>query len=880
MAEPEPSLQDAIRDRYLLERELGRGGMATVYLARDLKHDRPVALKVLHAHLASALGPERFLREIKLAARLQHPHILSVHDSGEAGTPGRSPSLWFTMPYVEGESLRDRLKRNGQLPVEDAVRITGEAAQALDWAHQHGIIHRDIKPENILLTRDGNVLVGDFGIARALASGAVQPGGVTEERLTETGLSLGTPAYMSPEQAAAERTLDARTDVYSLGAVLYEMLTGEPPFTGPTAQAIIAKRMSTSATPVRVVRPDVPEHIAAAVAKALARAPADRFNSAGALSRALNTPRVAKSDTHRIARFSAIVVVFVLLAAAAWNLYDRFHQSRAPAPDSRLTQIAVLPFENLGDTSDAYFADGVTDAVRGKLAVLPQLQVIARSSSNLYKKTSKSPGQIGRELGVQYLLTGTVRWDKPRAGQSRVQVDPELVQVATSSARWQQPFDATISDVFQVQADIASRVAQALDLALGESERRAIAEPPTANLAAYDAFLRGEELSNAVSIYEPVTIRAAVPFYQRAVKLDSTFALAWAQLSRALSLLHYNVAPNPGEAAASRAAAARAVALAPTRPEGRLALGDYYINVPKDADSALQQYALGRRLSPDDAELLTAAARAEQSLGRWEEALASITRAQIIDPRSSATAWRQAQALVFLRRYPQALAAVDHALALFPSSLTLLQQKAMVYLAQGDLSHAREVIRSTPGDIAPATLAAFMGTYWDLYWVLDEQQQRLLLSLTPREFEGNRGAWALVLAQTYWLRGDRRRSRAYADSALATFESQLRATPADGQLHTILGLALAYAGRARDAVREGERGTTLLSLSKDGYNGPYLQHQLVRIYLLIGDRDRAIAGLEPLLKVPYYLSPGWLRIDPTFDPLRGDPRFQRLARKQ
>jgi serine/threonine protein kinase/tetratricopeptide (TPR) repeat protein len=877
VAEREPSLQDAIRDRYVLDRELGRGGMATVYLARDLKHDRLVALKVLHPHLAAVLGPERFLREIKLAARLQHPHILSVHDSGEAGTSGSgNRRLWFTMPYVEGESLRDRLRRDGQLPVEDAVRITGEAAQALDYAHQHGIIHRDIKPENILLTRDGNVLVGDFGIARALASGgAVPPGGVTEERLTETGLSLGTPAYMSPEQAAGERTLDVRTDVYSLGSVLYEMLTGEPPFTGPTAQAIIAKRMSTSATPVRIVRPDVPEHIAAAVAKALARTPADRFDSAGALSRALHRPHSARLDTRRIARFSALALGLVLLAVAAWNLYGRFHQSRVPAPDSRLTQIAVLPFENLGDTSDAYFADGVTDAVRGKLAVLPQLRVIARSSSNLYKKTSKSPSEIGRELGVQYLLTGTVRWDKTRAGQSRVQVDPELVQVATSSTRWQQPFDATISDVFQVQADIAGRVAQALDLALGETERRSIAAPPTANLAAYDAFLRGEELSNAVSIYEPVTIRAAVPFYRRAVMLDSSFALAWTQLSRALSLLHFNVAPNPPEAAESRAAAMRAVTLASTRPEGRLALGDYYINVPKDADSALQQYALGRRLSPDNADLLTAEARAEQGLGRWEEALASITRAQIIDPRSSNTAWRKAQALVYLRRYPEALAAVDQALALFPSSVTLIQQKAMVYLAQGDLPRAREVIRSPPEDIAPATFVAFMGTYWDLFWLLDEPQQRLLLSLAPREFEGNRGVWGLVLAETYWLRGDRYRCRAYADSAIPDFERQLQKTPADGQLHAVFGLSLAYAGRARDAVREGERGTTLMA--KDAYNGPYVQHQLARIYLLIGDRDKAIARLEPLLHVPYYLSPGWLRIDPTFGPLRGDPRFQRLA---
>jgi serine/threonine-protein kinase len=304
LADTESDLEEALRDRYVLKREIGRGGMATVYLARDLKHDRLVALKVLHPDLAVTLGPQRFLREIKLAARLQHPHILSVHDSGEA-----AGQLWFTMPYVEGESLRDRLKRDGQLPVDDAVQITREAAQALDYAHQHAIVHRDIKPENILLTRDGNVLVADFGFARALGA---------DEQLTATGVSVGTPAYTSPEQAAGERTIDHRSDVYSLACVVYEMLAGEPPFTGPTAQAIIAKRFSTVATPVRVLRPDVPEHIEQAITTALARIPAGRFPSTGEFARALKaSPLSSKADTRRIARFAALALGLLLTADPA-----------------------------------------------------------------------------------------------------------------------------------------------------------------------------------------------------------------------------------------------------------------------------------------------------------------------------------------------------------------------------------------------------------------------------------------------------------------------------------------------------------------------------------------------------------------------------------
>jgi serine/threonine-protein kinase len=263
-----PTLAEALSGRYVLERALGAGGTATVYLAQDLKHRRPVALKVLRAELGAALGPERFTREIEIAARLQHPHILAVFDSGEA-----AGQLWFTMPFVEGESLRDRLRRVRQIPLEEAVRIAREVAAALDYAHRQGILHRDIKPENILLTAEGEALVADFGIARALEAG--------DEALTRTGLSVGTPAYMSPEQAAGERSLDARSDVYALGAVVYEMLAGEPPFTGPTAQAILARRFTETPRPLRTVRQMIPPAVDDAVARALARAAADRFGSPG-----------------------------------------------------------------------------------------------------------------------------------------------------------------------------------------------------------------------------------------------------------------------------------------------------------------------------------------------------------------------------------------------------------------------------------------------------------------------------------------------------------------------------------------------------------------------------------------------------------------------
>jgi serine/threonine-protein kinase len=653
-------VQSALAPRYLVRRELGAGGMAMVYLAEDSRHGRPVAVKVLRPELAAAVGPERFLREIRTAARLQHPHILPLHDSGEA-----AGLLWYAMPYVEGESLRARLTRETQLPLEDALHVARDVAGALAYAHQHGVIHRDIKPENILLEA-GEAVVADFGIARAIDSA----GGA---KLTETGLALGTPAYMSPEQAMGSE-VDGRSDVYALGCVLYEMLAGEPPHTGPTAQAIITRRFTETPRPLRTMRELVPEAVEQAVVTALAKSPADRFQTVAEFARALATPSISVPAPavltlrQRLPWPSARLVVIgaaVLGLLALGGLVARSLRLGSHAASPKM--LAVLPFENLGRSEDEYFADGLTEEITSRLAGLRDLGVISRTSSMQYKRTTKPLKQIGRELGVGYVLEGSVRWEKLPDGKSRVRVTPQLIEVSDDRHMWASRYDADLADIFQVQGQIAEQVTSALDLALLAPERKALAAKPTESLEAYDAFLRANEL-----FYEAgdlPTFRRAAEQYDRAVALDSAFAPAWAGVSRAYSVL-YNYSSVGREADRRRAytAAERALGLDPALVDGHLALVRYYGYTRYDWPRALEEYTKARERAPHSPEVVKIGAVALARSGRFEPAIEHTRDAERLDPRSYALPTNRAAYLLVLRRYPEALAAADRAIALGPSA--------------------------------------------------------------------------------------------------------------------------------------------------------------------------------------------------------------------
>ena len=431
--------------------------------------------------------------------------------------------------------------------------------------------------------------------------------------------------------------------------------------------------------------------------------------------------------------------------------------------------------------------------------------------------------------------------------------------------------------MFAVQADIAVKVADALGVVLGDSARRRLAVAPTDNLAAHDEFLKGEAAAQEMKA-DNAGLRRAIAYYERAVELDSTFAEAWSQLSRARTSLYSNGVPDSALGEAARTAAGRARALAPNDPLTYLAAGDLYSSVnPIDNRRAQAEYDEGVRLAPEEVDLLSAAASASSVGGQWDSVAAQLQHALRLDPHSFTVTRRLATVRLFLRQYPAADSAIERAIDLAPTNAQAVLLQVMIAVARGDLPGARAAVTSGARRIDPATIYPFLAMYQDLYWVLDDAQQRQVLSLPPSAFDNDRGVWALVRTELYQLRGDSARALAYADSARLTLEAQSRAAPEDAQRHAILGVALAYLGRKAEAIREGRRGAELLPVSKDAINAPYVQLQLARIYVLTGEPDQAVEMLEGLLARPFYVSRGWLRLDPAFRPLVGQPKFDALV---
>ena len=867
MSDLDIRLSEALSDRYAIKREIGRGGMATVYLARDLRHDRDVALKVMHPFVASGVGSRRFEQEIRLAARLQHPHIVSVHDSGvaPADAAGEPDRLWFTMPFVAGESLRDRLRREGQLPIADAVRITRQISDALDYAHKHGVVHRDIKPENILLT-GSHAMVTDFGVAIATTAADGSP----VDTLTTAGMTVGTVAYMSPEQCSGERNIDGRSDQYAVGCVLYEMLVGEPPFTGPTSQVVMNRRFQEDPRSLRVARPGVPENLERTVTTALARMPADRFSTmsgfAATLDGAIPGFLAVPAPRGKVSTWGGIAAAVTLFALGVWKLVP----ATSNAADLPL-RLAVVPFQLRGDSADAYFAEGMADEVSVKLTNLEEFQVISRNSAKQYRRLDKPLDQVAKELGVRFLLTGTVDWVKGGAGQ-RVIVRAELVEVTRKGEvvnKWAERFDAdAFRDVFDVQSTIANRIAGALRVAITPETRAVLAEAPTRDSAAYLEFLRGEQ---AYAQSGPAAQQEALLRYENAVARDSTFARAWARLSMVNTSIYQRLVES-AYADGSRRAAERALALDPKLADAHLAMGNHYALVQDDYEKAIQAFEAGLKLKPDHAELLNGIGLALQGLGRYDEGINQMRRALSLDPRSILIARRLTRALTFDRQFQEAEVVSRQAIALGPTDVSAHQYAVLLRLAQGDLAGARALVRAVPKTDLTRMLPYWSTNFPISVWFLDDDEKASLMRFPPTAWDDPIARLQTLVVLSF-RRGDLAQARAYADSIARIHHYRVFDSP-DPDWKIVYGTWASLVGDKADAIRQAE--AAVAERANDHVFGAQLRHNLIQICLQAGDYERALDHLEILVTQKYYVTPAWLRIDPSFDLIRNQPRFQAL----
>ena len=687
-------LQAALGASYRVESELGGGGMSRVFVAEEVDLGRKVVVKVLPPEMAAGVNAERFRREIQLAAQLQHPHIVPLLRAASEGD-----LVYYTMPLVEGESLRVRLTREGELPIPDAVRILRDVADALAYAHTHGVVHRDIKPDNILIS-SRHAVVTDFGVAKAVSAASGSSGA------TSLGVALGTPAYMAPEQAAADPGVDHRADIYALGTVAYELLTRQPPFTAPTPQMVLAAQVTQLPEPVSSRRAAVPPALAELVMRCLEKRPADRWQSAEELRQMLDVLATPSGGTTPVGtqRHAAVSpgrprvapwVAGALALAAVAFLVVRW---LLPAP-SRPT-LVVLPFENVGAPADLYFADGIGEEITTRLARVSGLQVIARNSALRYRESKETAQAFGRELGADYVLDGTVRWEHAGPDTGQVRVTPALIRVKNAQEVWGQTFDASLSDVFKLQADIAEQVVGALQVTLGATEQRDLRDAGTRDVEAYNSYLLGRYEWRKRSADG---LQAAARQFTAALARDPQYARAWSGLADAVGLYpSYGVMAIPRAVVYDSAerAARRAIALDPRSAEAHASLGEILLNGRWDWTGAELELKTAIALDPDYATAHQWYGELLNGLGRVNAALLEGRRAVQLDPLAPVMANALGMQLYCDGRYRESVDQFRRALQLQPGYRAPPGNLVGVYIAEHDYPAAVAAARMS-GPIPP-----------------------------------------------------------------------------------------------------------------------------------------------------------------------------------
>jgi serine/threonine-protein kinase len=888
MTDLRDQLQATLGNAYILERELGGGGMSRVFIAEELSLGRKVVVKVLLPDLAATVNVERFRREIQLAAKLQHPHIVPVLSAGiSEGLP------YYTMPFIEGESLRARLARSGELPVHDTARILRDVLSALSYAHEHGVVHRDIKPDNVLLTAN-HAIVADFGVAKAL-SASTNPG----SSLTSLGVALGTPAYMSPEQAAADPSTDHRADLYGVGAMAYEMLTGQQVFSARSPQAMLAAHATQKPEPIDARRPSVPRELSSLVMRALEKHAADRPQSAAEMLAELEaavtpsgatTPHLgaiaprAKSSERRgmFMAIGAAVLLALLASSTAYWRGNRTPGTTPPVVADTTASLAVLPFDNLGKSDDEYFAQGMTDEISSKLGTLSGLTVIGRQSSKGYANTTKPAQQIGKELGATYLLTGTVRWDRSRPGHNLVKITPVLLRAGSGAQIWSEPYQGEATGIFDIQSKVAESVAQAMRLNLSQSDKSALASRPTNNPEAYDYYLRGMSISDG-AVNAPGNYLRAAALFERASDLDRRFALAYAHngIAQMNAYWFFRADDNSHRLEMAKAVIDSALSIDPKLPAAHVALANYYYRGKLDYKRALDAVAVAQTLSPNDPDPWDLKGLIHRRQGRWDEATGDVLRATALDPRNTRYLETACETQYLTRRYDDAEKTCARVIALAPeefSGYSYLYRTRMRHSGdtKGSLSLLKDAQRrAAPEDVLRTLMAPDNRAFWPA--ILDaDLLKRMLSESRPNGLDAKPGYVTSRLMLALYTKSKLLADR-LADSVIVAAPRALNGTFFDSELHADLALAYAVKGDRQRSLEEGRLSMEKTPLSVDALRAGNNLDLIARSQVIAEAYDQAIASLEQLLSIPSNASVGLLRSDPWFDPLRKDARFLKLV---
>ena len=793
---------------YRIIRQIGVGGMGEVYLADDTRLNRRVAIKFLPTHLASKEDVKnRFYREAQSVAKLNHPNIVTIHDVSEFhGRP------YFVMEHIEGESLH-HYAHDEPLPIDKIIEYAIQISQGLGEAHRAGIIHRDIKAANIAIDKKGRARLLDFGLAAVKG----------DDKLTRTGTTLGTVSYMSPEQVSG-REVDHRSDLFSFGIVLYELIAGRTPFKRDSEGATLKAIVEDTPEPLSRYKSDVPERLQQIVSKLLEKDKELRYQSAediiADLKRLMydSQPTAAynqsfKKKSNKLGLKLGIAGAVILVLATVLTIVSGLTGTKETKADS-MPMIAVLPFDNLGAAEDEYFADGITEEITSRLAVVEGLGVISRTSANKYKSSNKSLEEIGRELGVDYVLQGTVRWSKI-GDRARVRITPQLTQVESDRSLWASNYERELMEVFAVQADIAMQIVDQLGLALLDHERDELQRKLTDNPEAYAYYLKAVSFIRDPDMRQQEA-RQIIDLLDSALMLDPAFALAYAKKSITHSWCAFGLldalAGEEGHDKLALECAKKAMEIEPGLPEGHLALGIYYNLVNRDYDRALEEFSIAESNLHNNPELFASIAYVHWRQGRFEEAQKNFQKSIELDPLTALHHYSLAECLNFTRDYENALKAIDRAIILQPDRATYYNSKISILLNwHGDLDEIRAVIDGASKYIEPVEIIS--QGYWQ-YNLVDISLDSLISYFeTVRVSNSSDVEYYSTMAMTYMSANQSSLMAAYCDSASRILEDKIKQAPDEYGLRMGMGLAQACLGNYERAIEEGKLAKELMSVS-------------------------------------------------------------------